>query len=134
MPINRIEFHRTSLDEWVTAEFRDPADEDGIRLYGAGEHPSGYMEIMYADIPGNSWNPQRLAKFQEVAQQRIDFRVARSTLPDDEPTKTVDPARPDYFWDGNDIVARSVIISDLAWSDPATGGSGLTFTLTRARQ
>jgi len=55
MPISGIEFHRPSTNEWVSAENRDPNDEDGLRLLGAGR--SGVIEILYADIPGGSWNP-----------------------------------------------------------------------------
>src|SRR5210317_2053738 len=109
MPIQGIQFRRESTQEWVTLEDRDPADEDGLRLLGAG--PSGVLEILYADIPGNSWNANRLAKFEERANQLLTKRQPIASLPDDDPDKTTDPARPDFFWDGSDLVARPVIIS-----------------------
>ena len=127
MPIGGIEFHMSTTDEWVGPENRDPLDEDGLRLRGAGNHPSGYLTIMYVDVPGNSWNQNRLNKFAERAQDLIDFRQPLDTLPDDDPDKTIDPARPDLFHDGGDLVGRSVIISDVSFTDR------LNFTLTRAR-
>ena len=54
MPIGGIEFHLATTDEWVTLENRGVADEDGLRLRGAGHDPSGYLTIIYVDIPGNS--------------------------------------------------------------------------------
>lgn len=99
--------------------------EIGIRLNGVGK--DGFFEVLYANIPGNSWNQNRLNLFTQRAQQLIDYRIPLADLPADEPTKTVDPARPDFFWDGTDIVSRSVIISDVSFTDR------LNFTLTRAR-
>lgn len=113
----------------------DPPDEIGIRLNGVGK--DGFMEIIYADIPGGSWNKNRLNKFAERAQQMIDVRIR---LDDDmfkedgvvvDPAALTDPARPDFFWDGTPpngyLVARSIIISDVTFTDR------LNFTLTRAR-
>jgi hypothetical protein len=135
MPIRGLEFHKVSTNEWVSAEFRDPADEDGIRLLGVGD--TGIGTMMYGDIPGGSWNQARLNKARDYVQETlIDVRIPLtdpSLVDDPAGPNGVDPARPDFFWDSGDLVARSVIISDVAWSDPATGGSGLTFTLTRAR-
>ncbi len=102
-------------------------DEIGIRLLGVGK--DGIIEILYADIPGNSWNQNRLNKFTERAQDLIDYRIPLGdpSLVDD-PDALVDPARPDFFHDGGDLVARPVIISDVSWD-----GERLNFTLTRAR-
>lgn len=113
----------------------DPPVEIGIRLNGVGK--DGFMEVLYADIPGGSWNQSRLNKFTERAQQLIDVRIR---LDDDvfkeegvvvDPAALTDPARPDFFWDGvppnGYLVARSVIISNVTFTDR------LNFTLTRAR-
>jgi hypothetical protein len=109
----------------------DPPEEIGIRLNGVGK--DGFMEILYADIPGNSWNSNRLRMFTERAQGMIDVRIP---LDDPQfmeegvvvdPDALVDPARPDFFWDNGDLVARAIIISDVAFTDV------LNFTLTRAR-
>ena len=109
----------------------DPPVEIGIRLNGVGK--DGFMEVIYDDIPGNSWNQNRLNMFTARAQDMIDVRIP---LDSDEfkeegvtvdPDALTDPARPDFFWDSGDLVARSVIISDATFTDR------LNFTLTRAR-
>jgi hypothetical protein len=109
----------------------DPPEEIGIRLNGVGK--DGFMEILYADIPGNSWNQNRLNKFTLRAQDMIDVRIP---LDDPQfmeegvvvdPDALVDPARPDFFWDSGDLVSRTIIISDVSFTDR------LNFTLTRAR-
>ncbi len=106
-------------------------EEIGIRLNGVGK--DGFFEVLYADIPGNSWNPNRLRKFTARAQDLIDVRIP---LDSDEfkeagitvdPAALTDPARPDFFWDSGDLVARAIIISDVSFTDR------LNFTLTRAR-
>ena len=99
--------------------------EIGIRLNGVGK--DGFFEILYADIPGNSWNQNRLNKFTQRAQDLIDVRIPLADLPADDPAKTTDPARPDQFWDGTDLVGRNVIISEVFFD------GSLFFTLTRAR-
>jgi hypothetical protein len=137
MPIGGIEFHKVSTDEWVGAELRDPADEDGLRLRGAGHDGSGYLTVMYADIPGGSWNPQRLEKFRQRAQDFIDKRIPLddpSLVDDPAGENGTDPALPWFFWDSGDLVARPVIIGEVTWDDPAAGGGGLNFSLRRVRK
>ena len=104
----------------------DPPEEIGIRLNGVG--PGGFFEVLYADIPGNSWNQNRLNKFVQKAQELIDVRIPLDdpSLVDD-PDALADPARPDFFHDNGDLVSRSVTISDVTFTDR------LNFTLTRAR-
>jgi hypothetical protein len=109
----------------------DPPVEIGIRLNGVGK--DGFMEILYADIPGNSWNQNRLDKFTLRAQDLIDVRIPLTDPQFMEegvivdPAALVDPALPHFFWDKGDLVSRAVIISDVTFTDR------LNFTLTRAR-
>ena len=110
----------------------DPPVEIGIRLNGVGK--DGFMEVIYDDIPGNSWNQNRLNMFTARAQDLIDVRIPLDDpqFQDEvgtviDPAALVDPARPDFFWDSGDLVSRSVIISDVSFTDV------LNFTLTRAR-
>ena len=109
----------------------DPPEEIGIRLNGCGK--DGFMEILYADIPGNSWNQNRLNKFTARAQDLIDVRIPLDSdvFKEDgvtvDPDALVDPARSDFFWDNGDLVARSIIISDVLFD------TAVNFTLTRAR-
>lgn len=125
MPIGRLEFHDADANQWVTER---PANEDGIRFIGAGK--TGVIEILYSEIPGGSWNANRLAKFAERAQQLIDYRIPLNDpeLADDpHGINGADPARPNFFWDAGDLVSRPVIISDVTWD-----GAHLRFTLSRA--
>lgn len=124
MPIRGIEFHKESSNEWVTAEFRNSADEDGLRLLG----PTGTKEIMYGDIPGNSWNQNRLNKFVDRANELLTYRQPLSGLPDDDPDKTTDPDQfPWLYWDGGDLCSRTVEISNATFSQ----SNGLNFTIAR---
>lgn len=103
----------------------DPPVENGIRLNGVGK--DGFMEILYSDIPGGSWNQNRLDKFMARAQDMIDVRIPLADLPIDDPDKTIDPELPNLFWDKFDLVARSILISDVHFTDV------LMFTLTKVR-
>lgn len=126
MPIQGIQFRRESTQEWVDYLERDPADEDGLRLIGAG--PSGVLQVLYVDIPGNSWNPQRLAKFAEQANELLTLRIPLADLPADDPDKTTDPNRyPLLYWDGADLCSRTVEISN-----PTFSNNRLDFTVSRA--
>jgi len=106
----------------------DPPEEIGIRFNGVGK--DGFFEAIYADIPGNSWNQNRLDMFTARAQDLIDIRIPLddpSLIDDPAGPNGSDPARPEFFWDGGDLVARPIIISDVTFTDR------LNFTLTRAR-
>jgi hypothetical protein len=103
----------------------DPPEEVGVRLEGVGE--GGFFEVLYADIPGNSWNQNRLNKFVVRAQELIDQRILRTDLPADDQARLADPARADWFWDGNDVVHRPIIISEARFNGT------LDFTLRKVR-
>lgn len=110
----------------------DPPEEIGIRLTGCGK--DGFVEVLYDDIPGNSWNQNRLNKFTARAQDLIDVRIPLDDpMFQDEfgtvidPDVLTDPARPNFFHDGGDLVSRSVLISDVSFTDR------LNFTISRAR-
>ena len=98
-------------------------EEIGIRLLGT---PRGDLEFLYADIPGNSWNQNRLDKFVQRANQFLEKRVPISSLPDDDPDKFTDPATPRMFWDGNDLVTMNVEVVSASW-----GADGLEVTVRR---
>ena len=126
-----IEFHVASTDEWVSPEFRVPADEDGLRIYGIGN--DGLYTIMYVDIPGNSWNQNRLNKFIERANQLAVHRIPLTdpSLVDDPygPNGTDPNNYPKAFWDGGDLCCQTVIFSDATY-DSTT--QTLNFVRTRA--
>jgi len=80
---------------------------------GIGFRLQGKSEIKEVDVVVNGARNQRkiAAKMQQMLQDQSDYRESRASLPDDEITKTVDPARPNEFWDGDDIVSRNEIIT-----------------------
>lgn len=115
MPVQRIEFHMATPDEWVDATQRDVNDEDGIRIFGWGK--TGVFTQMYTDIPGSSWNAARLELFRQKAQDECDTRIPRDSLPADHPyIKDGDPALEWLFWDGTDVVERMIIIESLTYT------------------
>lgn len=127
MPISGIEFHKESTGEWIDASERDPADEDGLRLRGAGHDGTGYLTVMYADIPGNSWNQNRLDLFVTRANELLTKRQPIADLPADDPDKTTDPNNyPWLYWDGGDLCSRTIEVSNATFID-----STLSFTITR---
>ena len=127
MPISRIEFRKESTQEWVGVDQRDPADEDGLRLIGAGS--TGILEVMYADIPGNSWNQNRLDLFVARANDLLVTRIPLADLPADDPDKTTDPDDyPWLYWDGGDLCSRTIEVSNATFVD-----NQLNFTVSRVR-
>ena len=99
-----------------------------LTLVGVG--PGGVLTVNYADIPGNSWNNNRLNKLVAKVQDLIDVRIPLDdpSLVDD-PDALVDPARPDFFHEGGDLVSRSIIISDVSFDNV---NDILNFKLSRA--
>ena len=126
MPIAGIQFRKESTGQWVDADARDPNDEDGIRLLGAGK--TGVIEVLYVDIPGNSWNQNRLNKFADRANEVLTYRQPLADLPADDPDKTTDPNNfPILYWDGSDLCSRVVTISNVTYS----AEKGLSFRIQR---
>jgi len=116
MPIHAIErIYDTS----------DPPVEIGVRLVGIGEN--GVIEFLYSDIPGQSWTPARIEIARQWVQDRIDVRFDRATLPPDDPMiVNGDPALLWLFWDGTDVVVRTMAITNITFD-----GNICNFTLTK---
>ncbi len=57
---------------------------------------------------------------KELLQEDLTVRIRLRDLPDDEPTKTVDPAREGFFWEGRginrELVSRSTIVERFEWN------------------
>ena len=72
---------------------------------------------------------------KELVQEDLTTRIRLRDLPDDEPTKTVDPA-PEFgermFWEGRganrELVSHSTIVESCVWD-----GERFVFTMRRAR-
>ena len=64
---------------------------------------------------------------RDFLQAAIDVRIPIADLPDDEPTKTVNPDAPNFFWgdsngvvqhnaDKNDhLIARDTVVTEVVW-------------------
>ena len=70
-----------------------------------------------------------------LLQEDLTTRIRLRDMPDDEPTKTVDPALEfgeRMFWEGRggnrDLVGRSTIVESVVWD-----GARFVFTMRRAR-
>ena len=93
----------------MVATVKKASDGEGLQwAHTAIEHKISDVELL---VDGDAAPEKTAAKLQEILQAEIDFRVPRSSLPDDEETKKIDPALPNFFWDGDDIVARNNIIT-----------------------
>ncbi len=91
-------------------------------------NPGGrVVRVLHADLRQGS-DKLRADDMKERLQNIIDVRIPLADLPDDEPTKHEDPARPDFFWDKGDLVARPCIVTDVFWD-----GERFVATITRAR-
>ena len=107
MPVNRIDplpdgadFRLGSIGIWSDSTTRKSVDIAAARLTlsgGARNRP--------ADIA---------ARTTALLQAQFDVRIPLADLPLDDPDRTTDPARPDLFWDGTDLVGRGVRLT-VSW-------------------
>jgi hypothetical protein len=90
--------------------------------------------VAESDVAPGSKDKMALA-IQSLLQEALTTRIRVRDLPDDEPTKTTDPAA-EYgermFWDGQGInksvVSHAVIVESVVWD-----GTSYVPTLRRAR-
>jgi hypothetical protein len=87
-----------------------------VRVWLASDR---FVEITAAEarqaLQGNARNdPVRIAAVAtSLLQSRVDTRIPRTSLPPDDPARLTDPARPNFFWDGLDLVAREGVVTVL---------------------
>ena len=90
--------------------------------------------ILEGDVVGVGTKEEIAAAFIPFLQDILDVRQKLNTLPNDDPDRTIDPAKPWIFWDGpgqpgnTDLVGRSIIVEDVIWD-----GSVYVVTLKRAQ-
>lgn len=89
MPIHRIEIDGQNVRLWQTSD-RDIA----LRL---GQF-------------GGSTAAKKVA-LETALQAFLDVRIPLADLPDDDPDKKTDPARPDLFWEGGYLVGRAIKVT-----------------------
>ncbi len=74
------------------------------------------FEINYiAGVQFTPGSPEAIAFLENALQAQTDVRQRLNTLPSDDRDRTIDPARPNLFWDGpgqpgnTDLVGRSTV-------------------------
>ena len=95
------------------------------------------VHVNYADLPGNT--PAQLANaLKLLLQAEIDVRIPLADLPDDEPTKAVNPDAPNFFWGRSDgsihpnpnqnthLIARDTVVTEVVWD-------GARYVVTQVR-
>ena len=110
------------------------ANADGVEIWRTSQESSRAIRTE-ADVKTrlaleDRENKIRIAELmKQELQAIIDHWVARSRLPQDDPAIQSDPSRPDFFWDGDDLVAREIIVESITWD-----GSRYVPVLRRARE
>lgn len=97
MPVKSIRIDRET----------DPSPVIEINLGGKA------ISIPYADLAGTRLEQEDL--LIQVLQMGIDFRQRKNQLPHDDPDRTIDPNRENFFHDGQWLVAREVIVVAAPW-------------------
>lgn len=103
MPIHKVEIVNGNIRLWKSAAGYKTVDTEATRT----SLPSGQRD-----------NPEKVAaKLTIELQRQMDVRQPINSLPDDDSDKTIDPARPDLFWDRStrELVGRSVIVT-VTWN------------------
>ena len=83
------------------------SDNAGFLAYKAANEG---MYFVFADLQGAT-NDDKAQDLQDSIQDYLDDKVPIADLGDDDPDKTTDPALPTIFWDGDDLVSRSDLVS-----------------------
>lgn len=89
MPIHKIEIDRQNIRLWETADRS--------------------IALRLGQFTGNL--AQKRVALETALQAFLDVRIPLSELPDDDPDKHTDPARPDLFWVGGYLVGRAVKVT-----------------------
>ncbi len=116
MPVHKIISTGTRVQLWMDSSGpRSDFDIVQMLIDEGGESPAARLKIA--------------AFIKQTMQDDIDVRVKRSTMPAEDEARQSNPNRPDFFWNGPDLVSRSVIVEDVVWD-----GTTYSATLRRARQ
>ena len=110
MPIHAVDpFQFTSPTNWSFGLWTDSAT-----------HWTLTAATVRATLTGSARNNpvQIAAKATQLLQAMLDVRQPRTGLPADDPDKTINPSRPDLFWDGTDLVGRAVLVT-VTWTGAA---------------
>ena len=91
MPVHKVELSNAS---WNDASINVWQSSEGpLKLNVTAQTARAFLSGR------NKNNPDKIAaKMQEMLQNDLDNVQLLTTLSEDDPDKTVDPARPDLFW------------------------------------
>jgi hypothetical protein len=101
------------VNVWVVPGIGSIDDEGIVRLNDG-------RTFDLTNVPGNGYNANRLGKINAAIQTEIDNRILLTSLPIDDPDRTMDPNSPMRYWsdsDGNPDPAGEYITdrSTLIW-------------------
>ncbi len=99
MPVHRIESTGTHVRLWKSSNVANRTEIDVVALL--------------TQQGGDNLKVAALIKSQ--LQDALDVVIRRTDLPADDPARITNPNRPDFFWDGPDLVARPVIVESVVW-------------------
>ena len=122
---------------WITKsdnleiKLAHPHNRDGM---SAGDRERTY-DLLNDPLFQDADKTKVAITLKALVQEDLTTRIRLRDLPDDEPTKTVDPA-PEYgermFWEGRganrELVSRATIVESCVWD-----GESFVFTLRKAR-
>jgi len=116
MPYQRLENHTDGGGNFT-----------GITLHGVSANDgTGQVTVMYDEIPGQPGGVGWLNKFPVAFQDKLDERIKLNdpVLEVDEwGPSGEDPNREDAFWEGGDLVTRSVVIVEAFWNSAISKAS-----------
>jgi hypothetical protein len=107
MPIHKVEFDGDTVSLWKDSQ------------------PTGVNSVSVTTVKNSLPPPRRVdgdevaGLMQDLLQGMMEFRQSRNSLPDEDPDKATDPARPDLFWDGQFLVSRPVLV-EFTWNASET--------------
>lgn len=112
MPVHRIESTATHIRLWKSSDVADRKEIDVV-----------------AELTKQGGDNAKVAAFIKAElQASIDVVIPRKDLPKEDEAAKSNPNRPDFFWDGPNLVARPVIVESVVWD-----GTRYVSTLRRAR-
>lgn len=97
-------------------------------------HGGRVIEVTWSQIDtwsGDPGNEQKLETARGWLQDQLDVRTRRTRLPQNDPDRSIDPALPHLFWDGQDLVGREVTVERVVY-DPAADAYWIELRSTRS--
>jgi len=94
--------------------FKVEVDSQEIRIW-PDANTMNVFPIAGVVMPDSQEKADAIAEF--IQENWFDNRERLNSIPNDAPERNTDPARPDYFWDGDgnpastDLVSRSILFS-----------------------